>query len=158
MRKLKIYLDTSIINFAIDDRNPEGKKLTLRLFEEIKAGKYEAFISRVVLFEVNKADDEKRKKLLEVIRNLNPEELPINEEIQVLAKKYVSSGIIPEKYADDAIHIAAACVHDLDVIISWNFEHIVKLRTKQEVVGVNAFMGYRKDVEIYSPQEVVEDV
>ena len=45
----------------------------------------------------------------------------------------------------------------MDVIVSWNFEHMVKLKTKREVVGINLFMGY-KEIDIYSPWEVVENV
>ena len=45
----------------------------------------------------------------------------------------------------------------MDVIVSWNFRHIVKLKTKKEIVGINSLMGY-KEIEIYSPWEVVEDV
>lgn len=48
-------------------------------------------------------------------------------------------------------------MNDLDVIVSWNFEHIVKLKTKKAVTGINLLMGYR-EIEIYSPQEVIGDV
>lgn len=57
---------------------------------------------------------------------------------------------------DDALHIACASVNDLDAIISWNFEHIVKLKTKREVVGINVLLGY-KEIGIYSPWEVVKN-
>ena len=58
---------------------------------------------------------------------------------------------------DDAHHIAIASVNGIDAILSWNFEHIVKLKTKREVVGINMFMGYGP-IDIYSPLEVVENV
>jgi hypothetical protein len=83
--------------------------------------------------------------------------LYLGEDSQALAKRYVKQGIIPAKYENDALHIAIASVNDLDVVVSWNFKHIVKVKTKKEVTGVNALMGY-KDREIYSPLEVVEDV
>jgi len=73
-----------------------------------------------------------------------------------LAREYIEKGIIPAKYEDDAFHIAVASVNDLDAIVSWNFTHIVKLKTKREVSGINALMGY-KPIEICSPQEVVEN-
>lgn len=74
-------------------------------------------------------------------------------EVQSLADRYIELNVIPEKYINNALHIAAASVYDLDAIVSWNFEHIVKLKTKREVVGINAMMGY-KEIEIYSPWEV----
>ena len=157
MKKLKIYLDTTIINFAIYDKDPEKKRITQLLIAEIKQGKYEAFISRIALFEIEEAQEEKRKELVEVVKDINPEELPVDEEVERLANRYIEEGIIPIKYADDARHIAVASIHDLDAIVSWNFEHIVKLKTKKEVTGINNLMGY-KEIEIYSPQEVIENV
>ena len=71
-----------------------------------------------------------------------------------LASEYIKKGIIPLRYEDDAFHIAVASVNNIDAIISWNFKHIVKLKTKKEVLGVNALMGY-KEIEIYSPLEVI---
>ncbi len=49
-----------------------------------------------------------------------------------------------------------ASVNDLDAIISWNFKHIVKLKTKKEVSGTNQLMGY-KAIEIYSPMELIDN-
>ena len=85
------------------------------------------------------------------------EELEITEEIKMLANKYIEQGIIPLKYEDDALHIAIASVNGLDIIVSWNFKHIVKAKTKREVAGINLLLGY-KEIDIYSPWEVVNDV
>ncbi|MFH1824220.1 MAG: type II toxin-antitoxin system VapC family toxin [Candidatus Firestonebacteria bacterium] len=154
MRKLKIYLDTSIINFAIDARSPKEKEITLVFFDEIKKGKYDIFISELVTAEIDKAPKEIAEKLRSVIQKLSPEELAITEEAEILADKYIEQGIIPIKYANDAAHIAIASVSDLDIVLSWNFEHMVKHKTRVEVMGVNTFMGY-KTIDICTPQEVV---
>ncbi|MGA1794654.1 MAG: type II toxin-antitoxin system VapC family toxin [bacterium] len=157
MKKLKLYLDTSIFNFALADDVPYEKGITLRLFDEIISGKYEAFISELVILEINRAPQEIRIKLSDLIKRIVPEELAIDEDSQNLAKRYINQGIIPTRYENDALHIAVASVNDLDVLVSWNFKHIVKVKTKKEVTGVNALMGY-KEIEIYSPLEVVEYV
>ena len=155
MKVLKIYIDTSIFNFAFSDDVPKEKDVTLRLLDEVRKGKYEVYISEVVIREINRASKEKAKKLIELINEIVSEELPIDDEVLELARRYITEGIIPEKYENDAVHIAVASVNNLDAIISWNFEHIVKLKTKKEVTGVNAISGY-KDIEIYSPWEVIE--
>lgn len=111
----------------------------------------------MVIREINRAPEEKVIKLRDLIRELNPEELSVDENSQTLANRYIEQGIIPVKYEDDALHIAVASVNDLDVMVSWNFTHIVKVKTKREVTGINALMGY-KEIEIYSPLEVVESV
>lgn len=71
-----------------------------------------------------------------------------------MAKKYLERKIIPERYGKDAYHISAAVVNNLEVIVSWNFKHIVNLRTHREVNAVNLLEGYR-EVEIRSPLEVI---
>lgn len=157
MKKLKLYFDTSIFNFAIADDVPNEKRVTLRLLDEVKRGKHEVFISEVVIREINRAPHEKAIRLRDLVNELNPEELSVDKNSQALAKRYIEQGVIPAKYEDDALHIAVASVSDLDVIVSWNFAHIVKVKTKREVTGINALMGY-KEIEIYSPLEVVESV
>lgn len=155
MKRLKLYFDTSIFNFALSDDVPREKEVTLRLFNEVRKGKYEVYISEVVIREVNRASKEKAENLIGLINEIVIEELPIDEEAHELAKRYIAEGIIPERYEDDALHIAVASINNLDAIISWNFAHIVKLKTKREVVGVNAISGY-KEIDIYSPWEVIE--
>ena len=61
------------------------------------------------------------------------------------------------KYQDDANHIAVASIHNCDVILSWNFKHIVKVKTKREVAGINLLKGYNS-IDIYTPREIIEDV
>jgi len=60
------------------------------------------------------------------------------------------------KYRTDGVHIAVAAVNDMDMIISMNFQHIVKRKTKIGTGSINTLNGYRA-VEIVNPMEVVED-
>jgi predicted nucleic acid-binding protein len=156
MKKLMLYFDTSIFNFVIAKDVPYEREVTVKLLDEIKKGIYAVFISEVVIREVNNAPQKIMLQLKELIQEVNPEEVPINEEVQSLADTYINNSIIPAKYRDDALHIAAASVSNLAVIVRWNFTHIVKLKTKREVTGINVISGY-KEIEIYSPLEVVEN-
>lgn len=83
--------------------------------------------------------------------------MSVNEEVEILADEYIKRGIIPVKYGPDAVHIAVATINNLDVVVSWNLEHMVKHKTRVEVMGINTFMGYR-GIDICSPREVVENV
>lgn len=157
MKIPKIYFDTSIFSFAFAEDTAKEREVTLKLLEEVKRGKYEVFISEVVLREINRAPQQKAVELRGCIKIINPEELILDDNAQALAKEYIEKGVIPSKYEDDAFHIAIASVNNLDVIVSWNFTHIVKLKTKREVAGINMLMGYRT-IEICSPEEVVENV
>lgn len=155
MKKITLYLDTSVLNFYFAEDSPGDMRVTKELLSEIKKGAYEAFISATVLEEIAKAPQAKKAALLELIAEYKLPALEINEEIEALASKYVKNGIIPAKFEEDAVHIAIAVVNNLDVIVSWNFRHIVKLKTKFAVNGINKQEGY-KDIEIYSPREVIE--
>ncbi|MFH1772426.1 MAG: PIN domain-containing protein [Candidatus Omnitrophota bacterium] len=160
MKKLKLYLDTSVINFALaDDINVEDREITKRLCREINEGKHNVLISEVVLREIrNTSDKSKRDKLVALVASLRLEEpLMIDESIEVLAQKYVDEKIIPLSYWDDALHIALASASEADILVSWNFEHLVKHKTRVEVTGVNTLLGY-KNIDICTPWEVIENV
>jgi hypothetical protein len=82
--------------------------------------------------------------------------LPAQTEVRRLAELYVRDGIIPSKYATDALHIAITTVNDLDFIVSYNFKHIVKRKTILLTEMVNLREGYKK-IGIFSPTEVIEN-
>lgn len=63
------------------------------------------------------------------------------------------SKIFPAKYRDDALHLAIASVSGMDYLLSWNFEHLVKVKTKDMAKRVNTSKGY-KNIEIISPLEL----
>lgn len=156
MRKLKLYLETSIFNVATSDQNPEFRDKTLKLFKEIQAGRYEAYTSGIVLQEVNASGQVRAEELREQIKAVELEILEDDAEVEDLAKAYVEAGLVPEKYIDDARHIALASYHEMDAVVSWNFEHMVKLKTIKGIPSVNVLKGYRP-IDIVSPLEVVED-
>ena len=76
------------------------------------------------------------------------------EEADELANRYVKAGLIPARYRNDALHLAVAIINDMDAVVSWNFEHLVRLTTRLGVNGLNKMLGYR-DIEIVSPEEVI---
>ena len=155
MRKLRVYLETTLFNHYFDDDRGIAHDSTVALFKEIKAGKHEAFTSGAVIEELSKAESEKYEKMISLIGRYDIAVLSVSEEAERLADIYVSEMIIPQKYRTDGVHIAVATVNDLDLIISMNFQHIVKRKTKIGTGSINALNGYRP-VEIANPMEVVE--
>lgn len=153
MKKLKLYLETSIFNFAISDQVPDYKEATLRFLDSIRQGAYEACLSEVVLREISEADKEKAAQLMSVVNSLELERLELNRDIETLSEEYIKADLIPVKYADDALHIAVASFYALDAILTWNFEHMVKFKTRKGVIAVNALLGY-KPIDIITPLEV----
>jgi predicted nucleic acid-binding protein len=155
MRKLKIYIETTLFNFYIDkDRDAHAD--TVKLFKEIAVGKYEAFTSTYVTDELENAPKEKRDIMLDLITEYGINVLAPNDETVRIANLYVSEGVIPQKYRTDGLHIAIATVNVLDMVVSMNFQHIVKRKTRKMTELINTLNGYRA-IEIFSPMEVVED-
>lgn len=155
MKKIKYYLDTTIFNFVFAESDTEKKDITVKFFKELPLIADGVYISDEVIREVSRAPEPRKSQLEGLIRNTNPFLLEIDLETEELAERYIREGIIPERYRSDAIHIAVAVTNEIDVIVSWNFEHIVKLKTRVMVDGVNKLLGYR-EIEICSPEEVVE--
>ena len=153
MRKIKLYLDTSIPNHLFADDIPERKEITYQFIQNLEKNKeeFEIFISDVVLKELEKAPLNKNTQLLSTIKETTV--LEITEEVDALTKEYIKAGVIPSKYEEDAYHIAITTVYNLDVLVSWNFKHMVNLRTRRMVNGINELKGY-KPIEIVSPEEV----
>jgi len=94
-------------------------------------------------------DKNRRQDLLNLVKTFECLSTKDNE-IKTLAEEYVARGVIPIKYIEDALHIAVATVNYLDILASWNFEHIVKLKTKREVNAINVLLGY-SEIEIIEP-------
>ena len=156
MRKQKIYLETTLFNFYVDEDKGDAHIDTVRLFKEIAAGKYEAFTSDYVVDELKKAPTEKYYKMMGLFNEYDIPVLSMSDEADRLTDLYVAEGVIPQKYRTDGLHIALATVNDLDMIISMNFQHIVKRKTIMMTGHINTINGYRA-IEIYSPMEVIEN-
>jgi len=155
MRKPKLYIETTLFNYYLDAER-DAHPATVRLFNEIAAGRFEAFTSTYVTDELEAAPDAKRDHMLNLIVEYGITVLAPDEEAVRLTDLYVAEGIIPSRYRTDGLHIAIASVNELDMIISMNFQHIVKRKTKIGTANVNALYHYRP-VEICTPMEVVDD-
>src|SRR4051812_8466713 len=111
-KRIRIYLDTSVINFLFAEDAPENRDATIDLFDNfIKTGIYETYISDFVIDEIEQTtNQEKRKKLLDVTLKYSLEFVELNneKEIQELAQQYLEAKIIPEKKYMDALHVAVA--------------------------------------------------
>jgi len=156
MRKLKVYLETTLFNFYVDESKGFAHESTVALFKEIAAGKYDAFTSDFVINELERAKKEKSDKMLQLVAEYGVKVLEPDEDANRLADLYVAEGVIPQKYLTDGLHIAIATVYGLDMIVSLNFNHIVKRKTLKMTGAINILNGYSA-VEIYSPMEIVDD-
>ena len=156
MRKQKVYLETTLFNFYVDEDRGFAHDSTVALFKEIAAGKYEAFTSAYVIDELEQAPEGRREEMLNLLTEYSISVLTYNDEAKALADIYISEGVIPQRHRADALHIAITVVNDLDMIISMNFQHIVKHKTRIATGSINTLNGYRT-VTILNPMEVIDN-
>ena len=150
MFRPRIYVDTSVIGGCLDN---EFEEYSTQLFEEFIAGKKRLVISDLVLFELEEAPENVREVLNKVAED-NIEYVFLNEESMSLANAYLKEGVIAEHSLSDARHIAIATVEKVNVLVSWNFKHIVNLNRIHLINSVNLKLGY-PILEIRSPLEVI---
>ena len=150
-RKIKVYLDTSVISALFDEKNPQRQFLTQLFFKSVES--LDVYISEVVLAEI---DDTRDTRLREKLKKtaISFKVLPINQESRILADEYVRQRAMPSDYPEDALHISIATVNSLNYLLSWNFEHIVKVKTRKIVNMINDSLGY-PDLEIITPAELI---
>lgn len=145
-----VYLDTSVPSAYFDERMPDRQKLTILFWE--KLGNYDVCVSEITINELKQTlNPGKKEKLLDLIKDFKA--LPRTAESDDLASKYLEEDIIPKNYVPDAYHLAIATTNNIDYLISWNFEHLVNVKTRHLVNLSNLKEGY-KPIEIISPPEL----
>lgn len=144
MRKLKIYLDTSVISHLFAEDAPDKMQETLDFWEAVKAGKYEVYISEAVTDELNKNKEPKLSRLYSHMAEIKVITLDENAEVLALAKIYEENSLLPKKSRFDRLHIAYAVVNACDLLLSWNFSHLANIDTVNKVKSVNAVNNYKE--------------
>lgn len=149
--KQRLYIDTSVIGGCLD---LEFSQWSSQLFELFRHGKKIAVVSDVTLAELEFAPDAVRE-IIELLPAESKESILKDKLCEKLAELYVNDGAITRRFYEDALHIALATIHQVDVLVSWNFKHIVNLDRIRKYNSVNLKHGYRL-LEIRTPREVLE--
>ncbi len=109
-------------------------------------------LSEVVAVEIHPAPEPVRLQYAEIL-NLGAEFLGVSDEALDVATVYEARGILAARFRNDMLHIALATVADVDMVVSWNFRHVVRFEKIRLFNAVNLELGY-KPIQIYSPREV----
>jgi hypothetical protein len=149
MKKLRIYADTSIFGGYFDDEFCTDTKL---LFDEILQGEYQLVISDLTEKELVNAPEKVRNLLKDL--QIDVEVIAVMKESIDLAKEYVKEKVVGQTSLDDCIHIATATINKVDLLISWNFEHIVNVIRIRGYNSINLRNGY-STLEIRSPKDLI---
>jgi len=145
----RIYIDTSVIGGLFDR---EFSKDTKPFFERVESGEFKIVYSEVTNDELMNAPEHVKHYL----RNIKPsskEFVTINQDATELAETYLTEKVVGKTSQADCLHIALATVHKVDLLLSWNFKHIVNLGRIRGYNSVNLKLGYQT-LEIRTPKEI----
>jgi len=148
-RQIRVYADTSVYGGVFDEEFAEASQAFSDL---VRNEVYTLCVSEVVHQELSVAPE----KVNELFQEFLPtaQLLDIGPDALALQRAYIAEGILSEKWYDDALHVALATVAECNVIVSWNFKHIVNFRKIPLFNAVNVLKGYRQ-IAIHSPLEVI---
>lgn len=156
MRKIKVYLDTSVISHLLQEDVPEKMADTHNLWDMFKARIYDVYLSTLTLEEIADCPEPKQSKLRQFLTDIEFSVLEVTEEALDVADQIIDMGILTRKSYDDCQHIGTAVVNDCDCIVSWNFKHIVNIKTIRGVRAITNLKGY-KSIEIINPSVLLEE-
>lgn len=152
MKKLRVYIDTSVIAGCLDD---EFSLESNQLMEAIKQEKFILLMSDIIVSELINASQSVKDILLSIPQRVI-EVVKITAEVLQLRNAYINEGVVTSKSINDATDVAAATIARAAAIISWNFKHIVRLDKMKGYNQINLLNGYGI-LTIISPLEVTID-
>ena len=151
-----VYVETSIVSYLTsrpsrDVRAAAWQQITLQWWEQERP-MYELFCSELVVAEAEAGDAQAARRRLDTLDNIP--ELPIDDEAKGLASRLMEEGAVPSEA--DALHIAVACVHEIEYLLTWNCRHINNAATKPVIRSICAGAGYTCP-EICTPLELLSE-
>jgi hypothetical protein len=155
MDKAAIYIETSLVSYLVARPSRDiivaaHQQLTSDWWDN-HSHQYDLFISQVVLDEASAGDKQEAAKRLAAIQDLPL--LEVNEDVIQLADCLVQSNAVPKKAAQDALHIAIACVNGMDYLLTWNCKHIANAKMRSRIDKVCRDAGYVPPI-ICTPEEL----
>jgi predicted nucleic acid-binding protein len=150
MKPLSLYIDTSVIGGYFD---PEFTVATRELWRQMEKGQYRFYASSISVSELVRAPDHVRTLMANTF-TAPGSILVLTPEAATLAAHYMAAKVVPIRYAEDADHVAVAVVHKLDLVVSWNFKHLVNIQRESAFNAVNLLQGY-PPVRIVNPLQLI---
>jgi len=147
----RVYIDTSVIGGCFDE---EFDFYTNLFFEKVVQGRFTIIVSDILITELEGAPNHV-VTFYKSIPKKQIEHVEQTEDSIFLAEKYLSTGIVGTSSRTDCRHIALATLVNADLLVSWNFKHIVNITRIRGYNSVNIKYGHRI-LEIRTPREILE--
>jgi hypothetical protein len=153
-----VYIETSILGY-LTARSTKDLILAANIeitkdWWESRRNAFTLYTSEAVLEEVAQGDTEIAAQRLEILRDFPL--LALNQSVQELAAQFLARSSLPAKARVDAIHIAAATIHGMDYLLTWNCKHIANAQIQGKLAEISLDFGYVLPV-LCTPSELMGD-
>ena len=152
-----VYIETTIAGAFFDERDDVVSRFQrhqTRLWWEVYRPRYKMYTSEAVLAELERGDFPGRDDALRLLEGIPV--LPVGEEIRGVARSYVEHLVMPKGQMGDSFHLAFACVHEMDFLLTWNCRHLANPRKVGHIAEINRRLGLLTPI-ILTPQMLVEE-
>jgi len=137
-----VYVETTIPSAYVTTRTDPASLFRRQITREWwrdQARCYELMIADNVVLELRNGDWDGREEALALVEPLP--RLAIDAEVLAIAQRYVREKLVPSDLAGDAMHLAAACVHEVDYLLTWNIRHLANPNKTEHLVVINRKLG-----------------
>ena len=154
--KETVYIETSFVSYLTANLSRDlivavHQQITKTWWEDY-SHEFEIYISELVIRESMAGNKDASLKRNEVLKKLSV--LELKQEVHGLAQQFLEHKAIPKKAVEDALHVATACVHGIDYLLTWNCKHIANAQIRNALIEVSSDFGYNLPI-ICTPEELM---
>jgi hypothetical protein len=151
---MKLYLETTVPNFLFADDAPDKREITKLFVQWLRIGPHEVYTSGLVFEEIARAQAPLRVMLEQALQGMGPKPLLVTEAARALAQAYLEAGILPPRFKDDLLHVATAVCHRMDMVVTWNMQHLAHPGKVARINAINRSCNWPM-IRIHTPKEVL---
>ena len=151
-RQFRVFVDNSVFGGVFDDEFADDSK---RFFEQVGAGRFIILVSEILLREILNAPTHVQE-VLSSLPHDQLENVAVTPEAIALTEAYLQAGVVSPRWRDDAAQIAMASIAKADLLLSWNFRHIVNFDKIRWFNSVNLARGYGL-LDVRCPKEIQDE-
>ena len=154
--KPKVYIETTLISYLT---GRPGRNLIVAAQQQVtnewwenRRSDFDLYISQLVIHEASNGDEEEAAKRLDAVQNIQLLELRV--EALNLSEVYLRNKVLPEKAADDALHIEVTTIYGIDYLLTWNCKHMANAEIQKKLASISLEQGYELPT-ICTPYELM---